>query len=57
MPTLHKYKGYYILKGFKPSAVNDMWLDCDTTNSLEVDVRLLDKRHITEQQRKFIFGY
>ena len=42
MPTLHKYRGQYILKGYKPSTVNDMYLDCDVNNSLEVDVKLLD---------------
>lgn len=54
MATLHKQNGQYILKGYHLNTVNDMYLDCG--NSLDVDIKLVDNRHITEQQRKFIFA-
>lgn len=54
MPTLRKYNGQKVINGLSLSQVNEMYLDCGEV--LEIDVRLVDKRHITDQQRKFIFA-
>lgn len=54
MPTLHKHNGYKVVDGLRLSQVNEMYLDCG--EALEVDVRLVDRRHISDQQRKFIFA-
>lgn len=56
MPLLSKRNGEYILKNVQLGHVNDMYLDCDVNNALEVDIKLLDKRHISDQQRKFVFA-
>lgn len=56
MPSLSKRNGTYVLTNYKLSQINDMYLECDSNNILEVDVKLVDKRHITDQQRKFIFA-
>lgn len=55
MSKLYKNGDKYTLKDFKLNEVNEMYLDCDPSNFLNVDVRVLDQRHISEQQRKFIF--
>lgn len=54
MPTLSKRNGQKVVNGLSLSQVNEMYLDCGET--LEVNVQLIDKRHITDQQRKFIFA-
>lgn len=54
MPTLHKHNGQKVVNGLSLSQVNEMYLDCG--EALEIDVRLIDKRSITDQQRKFIFA-
>lgn len=56
MSKLYKNGDKYTLKDFKLNEVNEMYLDCDPSNFLNVDVRVLDQRHISEQQRKFIFA-
>lgn len=56
MPTLRKLNGVYVLNNFKLNTVNEMYLDTNPNNTLEVDVKLVDNRHITDQQRKFIFA-
>lgn len=56
MAILRKKNGIYLLDDYKPSYINDLYLESDQSNGLEVDVKLLDKRHITDQQRKFIFA-
>ena len=35
---------------------NDIYLECDVENYIEVDVKIADKRRISEKQRKFIFS-
>lgn len=54
MPTLRKHNGQKVVNGLSLSQVNEMYLDCG--EALEIDVRLMDRRHITDQQRKFIFA-
>lgn len=54
MARLSKHDGMYVLRDFKLNQVNEMFLDCG--DSLEVSVNLIDKRHISDQQRKFIFA-
>lgn len=56
MAKLIKMRGEYILKEIHLSQVNEMYLDCDSNNFLEVKVDIVDKRLITEKQRKFIFA-
>lgn len=56
MAKIKKKNGDYILEGFRTSQTNDMWLDCDTNNSLEVSVKVIDNRRITDKQRHFIFA-
>lgn len=56
MAKLVKKNGELVLKDYHLSQANDMYLDCDAQNSLEVSVKLVDKRLITEKQRKFIFA-
>ncbi len=56
MAKLHKLRGRYILEGYRLSNVNEMYLEADRNNFLEVDVKVLDNRHITDQQRRFIFA-
>lgn len=56
MALLSKKNGTYVLTDYKLSQINDMYLECASNNTLEVDVKLIDKRHITDQQRKFIFA-
>lgn len=54
MPTLCKHNGQKVVNGLFLSQANEMYLDCG--EALEIDVRLIDKRSITDQQRKFIFA-
>lgn len=54
MPYLFKYKGHYLLKDIKLQKHNDLLLECG--EALEVNVKLVDKRKMSDQQRKFIFA-
>lgn len=54
MPILKKCNGQKVIEGLALSQVNEMFHDCG--ESLEVNVRLVDKRHISDKQRKFIFA-
>lgn len=54
MPTLIKRNGQKVIDGLFLSQVNEMYLDCG--EALEINVQLIDKRRITDQQRKFIFA-
>lgn len=54
MSYLIKRNGEYLLKGFTISTTDDLFLECG--EKLEVNVSKVDNRHITEQQRKFIFA-
>lgn len=54
MPKLTKSNGKYTIDKIHLSQANEMYLECG--ESLEVDVKVVDKRHITDQQRKFIFA-
>lgn len=56
MAKITKRNGQYIVKELWLSPVNDMYLECDPDNSIEVSVRIIDNRKITEKQRKFIFA-
>lgn len=56
MARLIKRNGEYILKDFRLNNTGDMYLECDSNNAFEVSVKLIDKRKITERQRKFIFA-
>lgn len=56
MARLIKKNGDYVLKDYHLSITNDMYLECDNDNSFEVSVKLIDKRLITERQRRFIFA-
>lgn len=56
MATLKKRNGKYILEDFQLSLTNDMYLETDQNNSFEAKVELVDKRLITERQRRFIFA-
>lgn len=56
MPRLYKKNGMYMLDDVYLSQVNNMYLEVDANNHLDVDVRVIDKRHISDQQRKFIFA-
>ena len=53
MATLYKINGKYTLKDLKLSLTNDFALEQGET--LEVDVKVVDERIITEKQRAFIF--
>lgn len=53
MATLYKSNGKYTLKDLKLSLTNDFALEQGET--LEVDVKVVDERIITEKQRAFIF--
>jgi len=54
MPILCKYNGHKIVKGCTLSQANEMLLECG--EALEVNIELVDKRLISDQQRKFIFA-
>lgn len=54
MATIEKRNGLYIVKGAPISKVDDMMLDCGEV--LEVNISKIDKRHISDRQRKFIFA-
>lgn len=56
MARLMKKNGDYILKDIKLSQANDMYLEMDHDNSFEVSIRFVDKRRITDKQRRFIFA-
>lgn len=51
---LTKHKGQYIISNPKLSLANEMLLD--SGGSLAVSLKLHDKRHMSDQQRKFIFA-
>lgn len=53
---LYKRNGEYIVNGYKPTLQNDMYLDCDKNNYIDVDVKEIDVRSISDNQRKFIFA-
>lgn len=54
MPKLVKRSNAYLLMDVRLSQTNELMLACG--DSLEVDIKVLDKRHISDQQRKFIFA-
>ena len=54
MPKLVKRSNAYLLMDVRLSQTNELMLACGDT--LEVDIKVLDKRHISDQQRKFIFA-
>lgn len=54
MSKLLKKDGNYIVKDFHLKTTDEMFLDCGDT--IEVDIRLVDKRMITDKQRRFIFA-
>lgn len=54
MPKLTKSNGKYTIDKIHLSQANEMYLECG--ECLEVDVKVVDKRHITDKQRKFIFA-
>lgn len=54
MTKLLKSKGEYVLKGLELSNVDSMTLECG--DSIEVEVKKVDNRKISDQQRKFIFA-
>lgn len=56
MAKLSKRNGVYVVNELSIGAVNQMYLEEDRDNFLEVNVSFVDKRLITEQQRKFIFA-
>lgn len=56
MPKLRKLNGRYLVEGVDIRATDDMYLDCDTRNYLNVDVKVVDERKISPEQRKFIFA-
>ncbi len=53
MPKLYKRGNTYVLNGLQTKMSDSLLLD--SGESLEVDVNIVDKRHITQNQRKFIF--
>lgn len=54
MPKLVKRNSAYLLRDVRLSQTNELMLACG--DALEVDIKVLDKRHISDQQRKFIFA-
>lgn len=54
MPKLVKRSNAYLLMDVSLSQTNELMLACG--DALEVDIKVLDKRHISDQQRKFIFA-
>lgn len=54
MPYIQKKNGGIELIGFGISKINDLYLD--SGEQLEVNVSLVDKRRITDRQRKYIFA-
>lgn len=54
MPKLVKRNSAYLLMDVRLSQANELMLACG--DALEVDIKVLDKRHISDQQRKFIFA-
>lgn len=54
MPKLVKRSSAYLLMDVHLSQTNELMLACG--DALEVDIKVLDKRHISDQQRKFIFA-
>ena len=56
MARLMKKNGEYVLKDIQLSQANDMYLELEPDNAFEVSVRFMDKRRITERQRRFIFA-
>lgn len=54
MPKLVKRNSAYLLMDVRLSQTNELMLACG--DALEVDIKVLDKRHISDQQRKFIFA-
>lgn len=56
MAKLFKRGARYILAGFRLNTTNEMYLDADPNNNLEVEVKVVDKRIITDLQRRFIFA-
>lgn len=54
MAQLIKKNGDYVIKGIDISKTDDLYLECGEV--IEVNVKKVDNRHITDQQRKFIFA-
>lgn len=54
MSKLYKRNGVYCIDAVALKQTDEMFLDCG--DSLEVSVNIVDKRHISDQQRKFIFA-
>ena len=54
MSKLYKRNGVYCIDAVALKQTDEMFLDCGDT--LEVDIKLIDRRHITDKQRRFIFA-
>lgn len=54
MSKLYKRNGIYCLDTVTLKQTDEMFLDCG--DSIDVDVRVVDKRYISDKQRRFIFA-
>lgn len=54
MPYITKRNGVYVVEKLGLSKTDDLFLECG--KKLEVNISKVDNRHITDQQRKFIFA-
>lgn len=51
---MYKRNGVYCIDAVALKQTDEMFLNCG--DSLEVDIKLIDRRHITDKQRRFIFA-
>lgn len=56
MARLFKKKGDYVVTDLSLNQTSNMYLECDSRNYIDIDIRVVDNRHISDQQRKFIFA-
>lgn len=54
MSKLYKHNGVYCIDAVALKQTDEMFLNCG--DALEVDIKLIDRRHITDKQRRFIFA-
>ncbi len=56
MSRVRKVNDTYVIEGANLGVINDLFLDCSPSNYIDVEIKVIDTRRISEQQRKFIFA-
>lgn len=56
MARIRKINGIHVIEGAVLGEINDLFLDCSPDNYIDVEIKIIDTRRISEKQRNFIFA-